>query len=100
MCFEEGEVDIIFHSLLLKSIELFFPCQTKKNYFDEAQTEVSSHILDATQTLVDLFQDIHDYFKEKGLFPSKTYFYLETKPKVDFEWKKSEPRQPQILPAK
>ena len=100
VCFEEGEIDIIFHSLLLKSIECFFPYPTKKNYIDEAQTEVSSHILHATQTSVDLFQDIHDYFKEKGLFPSKTYFYLETKPKVDFEQKESEPRQPQILPAK
>ena len=79
--FEEGEVDITLHSLLLKAIELFFPYPAKKNYFDEAQTEVSSHILDATQTSVDLFQDIHDYFKEKGFFPSKTYFYLETNQK-------------------
>ena len=47
-----------------------------------------------------MFQDIHDYFKEKGLFPSKAYFYLETKPNVDIEQKESEPRQPQILPAK
>ena len=85
---------------MLKSIECFFPYPTKKNYIDEAQTEVSSHILHATQTLVDLFQDIHDYFKEKGLFPSKTYFYLEAKPKVDFKQKESEPRQPQILPLK
>ena len=67
---------------------------------DETQTEVSIHILDATQTLVDLFQEIDDYFKEKDLFPSKTYFYLEAKPKVDFKQKESEPRQPQILPLK
>ena len=100
VCFEEGEIDIIFHSLLLKSIECFFPYPTKKNYINEAQTEVSSHILHATQTSVDLFQDIHDYFKEKGLFPSKTYFYLAAKPKVDFEEKESEPRQPQFFPAK
>ena len=31
--------------------------------------------------------------KEKGLFPSKTYFYLETKSKVDFEQEESNPRQ-------
>ena len=98
--FEKGEVDITFHSLLIKAIELFFPYPTKKNYFDEAQTEASSHILDATQTSVNLFQDIHDYFKEKGLFPSKTYFCLETKPKVDFEQEESKPRQPPLLPAK
>ena len=98
--FEKGEVDITFHSLLIKAIELFFPYPAKKNYFDEAQTEVSSHILDATQTSVNLFQDIHDYFKEKGLFPSKTYFCLEKKPKVDFEQEESKPRQPPLLPAK
>ena len=50
-----------------------------------------------TYTSVDLFQDIHNYFKGKVLFPSKTNFYLETRPKVDFEQKESEPRQPQIL---
>ena len=47
-----------------------------------------------------MFQDIHDYFKENGLFPSKTYFYLETKPKVDFEQEESIPRQPPLLAAK
>ena len=31
--------------------------------------------------------------KEKGLFPSKTYFYSETKSKVDFEQEESNPRQ-------
>ena len=29
VCFEEGEVGIIFHSLLLKSIELFFHIQQR-----------------------------------------------------------------------
>ena len=79
---------------------IFFPYPAKKNYFDEAQTEVSSHILDATQTSVDLFQDTHDYFKEKGLFTSKTYFCLETKSKVDFEHEECKPRQPPLLPTK
>ena len=86
--FEEGEVDITFHSLLLKVIEILFSISSKEELlWWDTNRSFQPYLLDATQTSVNLFQDIHYYFKEQGLFPFpfKTYFYLETKPKVDFE---------------
>ena len=86
--FEEGEVGITFHSLLLKVIEFFFSISSKEELlWWDTNRSFQPYIWDATQTSVNLFQDIHYYFKEKGLFPFlfKTYFYLKIKPKVDFE---------------
>ena len=50
------------------------------NYFGEFKFEVDGTILDSGELEVDLNEHILNYMKERGQFPSRTWFYLKTRP--------------------
>ena len=68
--------DITFKSLLDKAIDLFFP--NGKNFNGEYTKDVNILLLDSTETIIDLLDNVGEYLKCRGLFPSKTWFFLQS----------------------
>lgn len=66
-----------FEHLLTKSLDVYFGV-CGKNCFNEDRLEVTAKLEDVTGTTVNLRDSIPDYLKERGLFPSKTWFVLRT----------------------
>ena len=67
-----------FNCLLDRALDIFFI--NGSNYYGERKLDVHSTIVDSSETLVDLTDTLSNFMKERGLFPSRTYFYLKTSP--------------------
>lgn len=78
-----SEEDLKFHSLLNKAIDIYFI--NGINHFGEYSHDVEATILDSGEIEVNLMENIHQYMKDRGLFPSRTWFYLQTKPAPKFQ---------------
>ena len=68
--------DITFKSLLDKAIDLFFP--NGKKFHGEYTKDVNILLLDSTEAIVDQLDNVSEYLKSRGLFPSKTWFSLQS----------------------
>ena len=79
--FPSGE-NPTFYDLLEKAIVLYFSNNGLNNY-GELSCEVFSTLLDSSETELDLTDSVTEFLQNKGLFPSKTWFYLKTSPKTD-----------------
>ena len=54
---------------------LFFPNGT--NFFGEEEEATDFEMLDCSQSVMDLDQEIAEFLKENGLYASKTFFLFE-----------------------
>ena len=68
--------------LLERALDIFF--NNEFNQFGEHRTEVEPAMLDASESYVDLDEDIPTFLLNQGLFVSRTYFYLRTNPSTNF----------------
>lgn len=68
--------DPTFQEVIDSAITIFFPNDT--NYFGEKKDETEFQILDCSESVIDSEKSVTDYLKERGMYPSKTFFYLKS----------------------
>ena len=68
--------DITFKRLLDKAIDLFF--SNRKHFHGEYTKDVNILLLDSEETIVDQLDNVSEYLKSRKLFPSKTWFFLQS----------------------
>ena len=73
-----------FQDLSTSAVSLFFPNGT--NFFGEEEEATDFEMLDCSQSVMDLDQEIAEFLKENGLYASKTFFIWNQH--TTFQWQK------------
>ena len=70
--------DATFQDVLDKAVDVFFPNDI--NYFGEIRNETDFQILDCSESVIENPSEllVSDFLKERGMYPSKTFFYLKS----------------------
>jgi len=68
--------DATFEDVMNKAISVFFPNDT--NYYGEKKDETDFEVLDCSQLVIPSESLVSDYLTERGMYPSKTFFYLKS----------------------
>jgi len=74
----EAEENPNFSNLMAKALQIYFINDI--NFFGEHPWDIEASIADSMETEVDLSEHISTYMSSRGLFQSRTWFFLQTKP--------------------